>query len=159
MRQSCVVKVDPVKIKSVCDSLFLFSPKVDCFSGLNWFINMKETNLKHFQYCKEEYLFFLGCCAGLCGPCANIHHTDVPAPAGSRCYALPGTLMWGVIPEEGAVLSVISGESPICHFISSFLFLGPGLRRIYCTHVRWDLPHSTVLLSTPQTPFLEQKAL
>lgn len=156
---SPVVKVDSDMIEFVCDSLFLFSPKVACYSGWNCFINMKETNLKHFQYCKEEHLFFRGGCAGLWGPRANTHYSDMPASVGSWCSAFPGSLRWGVIPEEEGVPSVISGEIPICHFISFFLFPGPGICRIYCTHVHWDLPHSAVLLSTPQTPFLEQKTL
>lgn len=78
-----VVKVDPVKVEIVCDNLFLFSPKVACYSGRTWFIDMKETKLKHFQNCREEYLFFCGFYAGPCGPLANTHYSDMPAPAGS----------------------------------------------------------------------------
>lgn len=93
---SPVVSVDPVNIEIVCDSLFLFSPKVSCYSGRDWFIDKKETNFKHFQSCREEHLF-CGFWVGPCDPWINIHHPDVPAPAGFQCLALPGSIIWGAV--------------------------------------------------------------
>ena len=122
-------EVEPAKVGIRCDDLFLFPSKVACHSGNNWFFIMKETNLECLQNCSEEYLF--------CGLCVGSPALDLRLP-----WALP----WGC-------------ACAACGFTSLFLFPGSGLRWVYSTHVCWDLLRSLVLLSTPQTPLLEQKAL